>query len=90
MVARIVMASAPFTLPQLLGEAAAASGFASPAAEPAHPLLPHAVAGPRLIDAKAIGKLKTFSGKEEDWPAWVFVARSYVHLLDHARLSRHA
>lgn len=74
------MAFAPLTPPQLLEEAATASaGFASPATDHGHPLLPPPVAGPRLIDAKAIGKLKTFSGKEEDWPAWVFVARSYVY-----------
>ena len=24
------------------------------------------------------------SGRDEDWPAWVFVGRSYVHLLDQA------
>lgn len=34
-----------------------------------------------LIDTKAYGKLKTFSGKEEDWATWSFVARSYLALL---------
>ena len=37
---------------------------------------------PGLIDTRAIGKLRQFSGKEEDWAAWVFVARGYVNLLD--------
>ena len=30
------------------------------------------------------GSFRAFSGKDEDWPAWVFVARGYVHLLDRA------
>ena len=36
-----------------------------------------------LIDTKAYGKLRTFSGKEEDWTTWAFVARSYMDLLGH-------
>ena len=36
---------------------------------------------PTLIDTKAYGKLRTFSGKEEDWPTWSFVAKSYLSLL---------
>ena len=36
-----------------------------------------------LIDTKAYGKLRTFSGKEEDWTTWAFVARSYMDLLSH-------
>lgn len=36
-----------------------------------------------LIDAKAYGKLRTFSGKEEDWTTWAFLARSYMDLLSH-------
>ena len=35
-----------------------------------------------LIDTRAIGKLRSFSGKEEDWPSWAFVARGYLNLLD--------
>ena len=37
--------------------------------------------GPSLIDTKAYGKLRTFSGKEDDWATWSFVARSYLALL---------
>lgn len=37
--------------------------------------------GHSLIDTRAYGKLKTFSGKEEDWATWSFVARSYLDLL---------
>lgn len=33
------------------------------------------VGGGGLIDTRAIGKLRMFSGKEEDWPLWAFVAR---------------
>ena len=36
-----------------------------------------------LIDTKAYGKLRSFSGKEEDWTTWAFVARSYMDLLSH-------
>ena len=76
--------AAPLTPPQAFDlAAAAADGFESPTSQP-HPLLPQPVPGPRLIDTKAIGKLRGFSGKDEDWPAWVFVARGYVHLLDRA------
>eukprot|EP00435_Cladocopium_sp_Y103_P027470 s353_g6.t1 len=35
-----------------------------------------------LIDTRAIGKLRSFSGKDDDWPAWAFVARGYLNLLD--------
>ena len=76
--------AAPVTPPLAFDMAAgAADGFESPTSQP-HPLLPQPVPGPRLIDTKAIGKLRAFSGKDEDWPAWVFVARGYVHLLDRA------
>ena len=37
--------------------------------------------GHSLIDTRAYGKLKSFSGKEEDWATWSFVARSYLDLL---------
>ena len=37
--------------------------------------------GHSLIDTRAYGKLRTFSGKEEDWTTWSFVARSYLDLL---------
>ena len=78
------MSHAPVTPPQAFElAAAAAEGFESPTSQ-AHPLLPQPAPGPRLIDTKAIGKLRAFSGKDEDWPAWVFVARGYVHLLDRA------
>ena len=36
---------------------------------------------PALIDTRAYGCLRTFSGKEEDWATWSFVARSYLDLL---------
>ena len=36
---------------------------------------------PMLIDTKAYGKLRTFSGKEDDWATWRLVARSYLALL---------
>ena len=36
---------------------------------------------PALIDTRAYGRLRTFSGKEEDWATWSFVARSYLDLL---------
>ena len=49
----------------------------------AQPALPaQQVGASGLIDARAIGKLKSFSGKEEEWAAWVFVARGYLNLLD--------
>ena len=38
-------------------------------------------AAPALIDTRAYGRLRTFSGKEEDWATWSFVARSYLDLL---------
>ena len=41
-----------------------------------------AAPGVGLIDTRAIGKLRMFSGKDEDWPAWAFVARGYLNLLD--------
>ena len=41
-----------------------------------------AVGGGGLIDTRAIGKLRMFNGKEEDWPPWAFVARGYLNLLD--------
>ena len=37
--------------------------------------------GHSLIDTRAYGKLRSFSGKEEDWATWSFVARSYLDLL---------
>ena len=37
--------------------------------------------GHGLIDTRTYGKLRSFSGKEEDWPTWSFVARSYTDLL---------
>ena len=37
-------------------------------------------AGRPLIDTRALGKLRSFSGKEEDWPTWV--ARGYLNMLD--------
>eukprot|EP00435_Cladocopium_sp_Y103_P033607 s961_g8.t1 len=37
--------------------------------------------GQGLIDTRAYRKLRTFSGKEEDWATWSFVARSYLDLL---------
>ena len=83
------MSHAPVTPPQAFElAAAAAEGFESPTSQ-AHPLLPQQAPGP---DTKAIGKLRAFSGKDEDWPAWVFVARGYVHLLDRAYriIQRHA
>lgn len=52
------------------------AGFAA-AAEPTSP-----TGGSQLIDTKAIGKLRAFDGKEESWPTWSFVARSYFRLLD--------
>ena len=42
----------------------------------------HAAGGGGLIDTRAIGKLRSFSCKEEDWPSWAFVARGYLNLLD--------
>eukprot|EP00434_Breviolum_minutum_P036168 symbB.v1.2.032038.t1/scaffold3793.1/size50245/2 len=42
---------------------------------------PASSAGPALIDTRAYGRLRTFSGKEEDWATWSFVARSYLDLL---------
>ena len=38
-------------------------------------------AAPALIDTRAYGRLRTFSGKEEDWATWSFVARSDLDLL---------
>ena len=38
-------------------------------------------ARPALIDTKAYGRLRSFSGKEEEWATWSFVARSYLALL---------
>ena len=37
--------------------------------------------GTTMIDTKAYGRFRTFSGKEEEWTTWVFVARSYMSLL---------
>ena len=37
--------------------------------------------GHSLIDTRAYGRLKSFSGKEEEWSTWSFVARSYLDLL---------
>ena len=37
--------------------------------------------GTTMIDTKAYGRPRTFSGKEEEWTTWVFVARSYMSLL---------
>ena len=37
--------------------------------------------GTGLINTRAVGKPKSFSGKEEGWAAWVFVARGYLDLL---------
>eukprot|EP00435_Cladocopium_sp_Y103_P020520 s28_g5.t1 len=57
-------------------------GFQSPAdAALTDPVSPTA-AVTQLIDTKAIGRLRTFDGKEDSWPTWAFVARSYLCLLD--------
>ena len=66
-------------------------GFASPASAAVPPLQPQNTPqmisststqwGQSLIDTRAYGRLKTFSGKEEDWSTWSFVARSYLDLL---------
>ncbi|CAE7029215.1 GIP [Symbiodinium sp. CCMP2592] len=60
--------------------------------QPANPFSPTANAAAQpvqigsggLIDTKAYGKLRTFDGKEESWPTWAFVARSYFGLLSPA------
>lgn len=46
-----------------------------------YPQQPNQQWGHGLIDTRAYGKLKNFSGKEEDWSTWSFVARSYFDLL---------
>eukprot|EP00435_Cladocopium_sp_Y103_P016734 s3384_g4.t1 len=73
---------------ELFGSPTAAAGAAS-SARPMEPTFPPGGAptvnatswGSGLIDTRAYGKLKTFSGKEEDWATWAFVARSYLDLL---------
>lgn len=37
--------------------------------------------GHSLIETRACGRLRTFSGNEEDWATWSFVARSDLDLL---------
>ena len=49
----------------------------------------HAAGGGGLIDTRAIGKLRTFSGKEEDWPPWAFVARGSAFVLRRLQGIRH-
>ena len=66
------------------------SDYASPTGEEVRPRRPVAEPqligatsqwGHSLIDTRAYGRLKTFSGKEEEWCTWSFVARSYLDLL---------
>lgn len=34
-----------------------------------------------MIDPKAYGRLRNFSGADEEWDGWAFVARSHLSLL---------